>query len=384
MILLAASIIGLVAVPLALWLLVTLFGLLGRILGFRLRVPGVVLLVVVLGGLVAGSLTIDRTGVERSAQVIDKKESVVVHSDGGWADDRTLTARYSPTGDPIPSFTSTSAALLDAMDSRTTVELAVLRLDVAEFDRLKPGDSLDVRILRVGTLLSIVRPASQTTETLIPKSVVEDALAGVAVLCLAWRLRKTTVGYALIAGLVVVALATPLALAYQNWRANEGPDGATERATATIGPVTRVTQIEIGDEREGTEEVELSQPYDVVALAFHPPNYPDAIVAVDAVDAHEATRLATGASVEVVFPPGNPRAARLPGQTRTHYLKTTLAVYEHFAIYVGLLVVLAIIGGLISRAWRAWYPRNRIVAALEKSAELTKSAEEWRGREERP
>ena len=148
-ILLAASIVGIIAVPLALWLVVTLLQLAGRVLGFHFRIPGLALMVAAIAGLVGGSLLIDSSGVVRPAQVIDKQETVYIHPDGGWEQRLSLQVRYSPTGDPIPRFTTTSVALLDATGVHSTVELATLAPAAADFDHLRLGDSLEVRISRV-------------------------------------------------------------------------------------------------------------------------------------------------------------------------------------------------------------------------------------------
>ena len=272
-ILLAASIVGLIAVPLALWLVVTVLQLAGRVLGFHFRIPGLVLVVAAIAGLAGGSLLLDSSGVARPAQVIDKHEMVYTHPDGSWEQRLSLRVRYSTTGDPIPRFTTTSAALLDATGVHNTIELATLAPAAADFDRLHLGDSIEVRISRVGTLFSIVRPANQTTRTLIPPNILEDALAIGALVYLAYRLRKTFVGKVVLAGVIVIACSVPLVLADQNWQRNSDLSGATEHATATVGQVTRVSEVEIGDENEGTQSVPILQPYDVVELSFVPTGY---------------------------------------------------------------------------------------------------------------
>lgn len=361
-ILLAASIVGFVVVPLALWLVVSVLQLAGRVLGFHFRIPGLVLVVAAIAGLVGGSLLLDSSGVVRPAQVIDKHEMVYIHPDGSWEQRLSLQVRYSPTGDPIPRFTTTSAAILDAAGVKSTLELATLSPAAADFDRLRLGDSLDVRISRVGTLLSIVRPANQTTRTLVPPNILEDALVIGALIYLAYLLRKTFVGTVLLAGVIVIACSVPLVLADQNWQRNSELSGATEHANATVGQVTRVSEVEIGDENEGTQSVRLSQPYDVVELSFVPAGYTDSITAVDAVDARggDLPTVTLGSSVEVVYPPGSPREARIVGQTRDHYLKTTLTVYEQNAIYIGLVVVFAIIASVIGRMLRTGTTRRRV------------------------
>ena len=361
-ILLAASIVGFIAVPLALWLVVTLLQLVGRVLGFHFRIPGLVLVVAAIAGLVGGSLLIDSSGVLGPAQVIDKKETVYIHPDGSWEQRLSLQVRYSPAGDPIPRFTTTTAALLDATGVHSTFELATLAPAAADFDRLRPGDSLEVRISRVGTLFSIVRPANQTTRTLVPPNILEDALAIGVLICLAYLLRKTLLGKVVLAGVIVIACSVPLLLADQNWQRNSDLSGATEHANATVGQVTRVSEVEFGDDNEGTQSVPLSQPYDVVELSFVPTGYTDSITAVDAVDAKggDLPSVTLGSSVEVVYPPGSPREARMVGQTRDHYLKTTVSVYERNAIYIGLVVVFAIIATVFGRMFRTGTTRRRV------------------------
>lgn len=378
MILLAAGFVALFVLGLAFWVLNAIVWLIGRILGIQLRFPGIILLLAVLGAFLAGSIELDRVGVVRSAQIIDKQEYVVVRTRGDWitagdwTDHRTFTVRYSPNGDPLPRFTSTSAALAEELNLRSTVESAILTPSVADFDRLRPGDSLDVRILRVGTLFSIVRPANQTTWTLILLGVVEGGLTVVALVYLAWLLRKTPVGYLPLTGVLVIAFCVPLVLAYRTWHEMDDVANATVHATATVGPVTRITKVQIGDEERGGGEFDLWQPYDVVQLEFVPPNYPDSIIAIDEVDANvgQAPRFTTGSHLEVVYPPDNPRAVRIPGQTRTHYLQTTLLAYEKFGEGLFFLGVLVFVGGVISRGWRGLYRRRRDAAATNTSSDV--------------
>gem|GEM_PF-1116182 len=343
------SILAFVLFPVGFWLISTIIRLIGRIFGLSAAspLPILVLFIAVPGALLAGSLLIDRQGQLQSGQVIDKQESVSVHGDGSWADNLSLVVRYSPGGEPIPPFHSKTEALLDAMKTPNTEELATIQSSIADYDRLRLGDSVDLRVLQVGNLLSLVRLADQSTRTLVPWGLLEDAAVVVGLFIIAWQLRKCPVGYGPLVGLVLIAMVLPLGYAYQNWRNQDNSVGATQHAVAVVGPVTRITEIDIGNGTH-SEEIPLIQPYDIVQLRYIPAGAPDAIVAVDAVDANArgASQFVTGSRLDVGYPLNDPRAARISGQTRTHYFKTTLTVYLDYGVILVFFGILAVGGAL--------------------------------------
>jgi hypothetical protein len=352
--LLLASILAFIALPVLFLAATTIVGLVERVLGIKSGIPGLALLLAIPGALLAASLLLDQGGEVLPGQVIEKTEQLVVNDDGGWSDRLSLVLRYSMSGRPLPAFTSTANALSQAMDRSSPQELVTLATGAADFDRVRPGDTVELRVLRVEAFFSLVRLANQSTETLVPWAYVEAAVGMVAVAFVAWRLRRTSLGYGPIIFLVLVALAAPLAYAYRTWSDREDLSGATERATATIKATTRVTTVSLSSEGGEESTINVLQPYDVVQLAFVPSGYRDMVIAVDAVDAPggQPSRFEAGAPIDVVYVPGDPRNARILDQTRTHYLKTTLGFYLQGGAVVLGIVVLAVIAGTLGRIGR--------------------------------
>jgi hypothetical protein len=66
--------------------------------------------------------------------------------------------------------------------------------------------------------------------------------------------------------------------------------------------------------------------YSFVELSLQAPDRAGPVVAVDTIDSSSSAALRSGQSVEVVYPPGNPRQARLTGVTRRSYRVDNLAV----------------------------------------------------------
>jgi hypothetical protein len=345
--LLLTSIVAFIALPVFFVAATNLVGLVERILGIKSGVPWLALLLAIPGALLAAWLVLDQDGEALSGQVIEKTEQVVVNDDGGWMDRLSLQLRYSVSGQPLPPFTSTADALTQATDRSNPQELVTLWTDSADFDRLRPGDTVALRVLRANSRFSLVRLANQSTATFLPWAYVEIGVGVVALALIAWRLRHTPLGYGPMLVLGMVALAAPLAYAYQAWTEAEDLSRATDRATATVKTTTRVTEISMSSSEGPDWTTNVPQPYDVVQLAFVPAGYRDTVIAVDAVDvpASQPSRFEPGALVDVDYVPGGPRSARIPGQTRTHALKTTLGIYlQGGAVVLGFLALIALAG----------------------------------------
>jgi hypothetical protein len=349
--LLAASILAFMALPVFFFVVVTLLGLAERILRIKSGLSWLAPVVVILGALLAASLLLDRGGQVLPGQVIGKTEDVVVNDDGSWNDRLSLRLRYSVLGHPLSPFTSTADALTQALDRSNSQELVTLSSDSATFDRLRAGDTVELRVLRVEALFNLVRLANQSTATLLPWAYIALAVGVVALALAAWRLRRTPFGYRPLLVLGLVALAAPLLYAYRNWTDAEDLSRATERVAATVQTTTRVREISLSSGDSGAWTMSLPQPYDIVQLAFVPDGYRDTIIAVDAVDATDGqpSRFELGVPVDVVYVPGDPRNARIPGQTRTRALKTTLGVYLQGGAVVLAIPVLAVLARVIGR-----------------------------------
>jgi hypothetical protein len=73
--------------------------------------------------------------------------------------------------------------------------------------------------------------------------------------------------------------------------------------------------------------------------------YTATVTAVDAIDATDGSGLTPGQLVTVVSAPDDPHGARLDGQARTHYWRTTLGVYTGFAVYLAAVNILLLVIG---------------------------------------
>jgi hypothetical protein len=326
--LLTAGILALFVIPLALWVL-TLAGRIVRVLT-GVDAGGWLVLAPVLAvplGLVYASLRLDEAGEVRTAQVVDRAEQVRVEPGGDWRHDRSLTVRFGQ-----------QTAVLGDVDATT-------------FGHTPVGASLELRTLRLADQLSLVRLPSVSTSTLVPWDLVQPAVLLIGASVIIWRLRRTRRGKGLIVVVILGAAAYPLAHADQVARERNDLDGATQHASATILDVTRVTRIDTGGRRR-SDWHDVPQPYDIVQIEVRDPSYVDSrVLAVDAVDAAGAQPLIKGASVSVAYAPGSPQDARLDGRARSHYWKTTMGVYQDYALFAGgvlaLLVGLSLVGRLV-------------------------------------
>jgi hypothetical protein len=166
-------------------------------LGNVIRIPGIAVLLLVLavpGGLLAVSLALDQAGQRVEGQVIDKRVIIDTETEAEHPEEPLLDVRYSPIGQSLPPFTSTTSAMFEAQRANGTQEIVSLPASPAEFERYRPGDTLDLRILRLGNGFSLVRPTDQSTWTIVARANLEHAVV-------------PYLRYA-VAGLVIVALAS--------------------------------------------------------------------------------------------------------------------------------------------------------------------------------
>jgi hypothetical protein len=173
-------------------------------------------------------------------------------------------------------------------------------------------------------------------------------------------MRSNIGGVAVIALTLVAGFGTPLALAYQRVQASENLAARPLRATAQVGEVTRITQIDPFPCRPGSGSrcgrrntmYDVAQPYDIVQLRLMPQGAAGHVIAVDAVDAAAGdSGFAPGAQVEVAYAPGAPRSAVILGVSHSHYWRNAVG----FAIFFGALALLlaALLAWLLRRPRRA-------------------------------
>jgi hypothetical protein len=301
------------------------------------------LLLVLAGGPFGASLALDRSGTVVPAQVVSKHERVVVRAWGDWRHELTMNLRYSPANLPLPPFTSEDDALLETLRVNSGLETTVLRPEPSLFDSLRPGDQVDLRILRVRDLFSLTRLAPQSTWSSLPPDLLRYSIIMLVVGAIIWHFRRNRAFWLLASPVIAVALMLPLGRAYLEWQAREDLRGAPLRATATVQEVTRITQI--GDE-EGETVLEVPRQYDIVSFTFTPTGYQQAILTADGIDVGEGgrSRLSVGAVVDVAYDPRNPRAARLPDQSRSYIWWNMVAVYADWATMI--VLALAVLVGV--------------------------------------
>jgi hypothetical protein len=346
---LAVAIVGVVALPLLLIVVNVVTSLLQRVTGIDLGTPVLRLVLLAIPvALLAASLALDRSPDVRTGQVIEKSERIRLDAQGSWSDDLGLTVRYAVNGAALPPVRSTGDALADLLSAGSGQVSTTLAPDPAGYDRVKLGDPFALRVLRLGDQFGVARPADRSTRSLLAETALGPGLVVLGVVLFAWWLRRTPLRYAPIALLALAALGYPLLHARQVWGERSDLSGATQHAAATVVDVTRVTAIDLmpTDVHDllGLNHHRVPQPYDIVQVAFMPPGFPDTVLAVDAIDAGRAGEPAKGAPVDVVYAPDDPHGARITGQARTHYWRTTLGVYADDAVTLAGLGALVVVG----------------------------------------
>lgn len=309
----------------------------GRLLTWRRRDSPLPILLVIGGLLVLmGGVSLYLDAQPAVPGVVESKaERIEVDDEGAWSHELTVRVRYTRP---------------DNGQTRTDD----LRADAAVYDRVSPGDRVEVRFLHIGGLISFARLSDRSTLSMLlnigsnPTLYILAAFAGL--IGLLWLLSKQP---AMKAGLLVAFLMLfALALVVQflpQWRASRPLRGPQETAVATVRDVDRFTQVGGTDE---SEPEELIQPFDLVEVSFVPVDWGAPVLAADIVDA-DSLSLEPGGTVTVHYLKENPRSIRLDGGTRTYAWKN---VAWSVATAMAALFVLALfIFG--RRFWRGVVPR---------------------------
>lgn len=329
------------------------FLLLGRLVQWVLRIrSGVFMAMWVIGGLGGGALAawyaLDTYGLSVPAQVIDKAETVRIRDQGDWEYTLAVNMRYAVDGHSLPRAASAEEARYDAMRPGSGQEMVAYHPNARLYDRLTPGDEVELRILRIADLFSLTR---LTPDTPFPSFSTEQLglAAGALVLVLiAWSLRKTRVGCLLWVALLAVAAAVPLPLTYRDWQQREDWSQAQGRAPATVRNVTRITRVDpFGSSRGRSFEFDVPQQYDILQFDFTPAGAAGPVIGVDAVDMPTGSppRFEKGAVLEIAYRLDDPREVRLAEATRTYLWLNLLAFYREVGLFVGFILALLLFFG---------------------------------------
>ena len=116
------------------------------------------------------------------------------------------------------------------------------------------------------------------------------------------------------------------------------PGGEALEARAVVQEITPVTGLGLSSRRG--RSLDLPEPFERVLLAFVPAGQDDPVVAVDEVDRGSVAGLAEGAEVPITYAAGDPRRAAPRGATYRHRWANALAVHG-FYTGVSLLAVAA-------------------------------------------
>ncbi|MBS1811941.1 MAG: hypothetical protein JST84_27515 [Acidobacteria bacterium] len=293
------------------------------------------------------SLALDSFGEQVTAQITSKRETVTVNRRGDWRHTYLLGLRLDAKGLTLPVPSNVDSTLLESFLKDTGTQFSTYSPDVVTYDRVHEGDPFSLRVLRVGGL-SLTRPANQNTFTFLPLAWLLAILAGIVLMVLLWR--KLWWLFLLIIVLLVVTV--PMVNAYRDQQAADHLANKTERATATVQDVRRVTEwdfIRRGGRNRG--EYALRQPYEIVELQFTPRGARSAVIGVDAVDvaANAAPMFTKGQTVEIQYAHDQPRNVRLDGHTRNWHWRDMVGVYIDSALILGTIVLF-----LLLLAWFGW------------------------------
>jgi len=275
----------------------------------------------------AGSLYLDRAGMVATAQVESKDENISYASriPGDWSRSFWATVRFDSPEGPTQ---------------------AVLWLDEATFDALRPGTSLDVRY--VAWFPHIARPSAESTRSLVPWRWLARAAVVAALGGLVWVLlrRRSPVSMGLIyfaavaGGVVWWVFPTP-------W---ETPlEAPVLTGTAEVRAVRTVTESFVSGRSTGT--IEAPQPWHLVELHFVPDGRDQPVVALDGVDVGSVPALTAGSRVPITYSARSPRDVRMAG-ARTYRWREWMELAEYVLALVGVVVGFVLMRQLAGFWWR--------------------------------
>lgn len=327
-------------------------GLIARILGFKSGAFQLAfMLVILIGAIVGGSLYLDTTGRAINGLVIKKDERVRLRTEGDWTQELQAGVAYRQDGG------RPETTYLAKGDSSTS-----LKLNTAQFDTLREGDSVALKVLPVWRSLTLVRLANTSTREWIPWRWLAIGVGVIVLGWLAFKIGRSRVGCLIVfvlGSIIVVGL--PTFVIYSQWRAMEDLSAKPLRAEATVREVTRITHIDPLSCRGNCSDsldsdFDVPQQYDIVQMTFTPQGGRDEVLAVDAADAG-LPDLAPERTIAIAYAAADPRAAQIIGATHAHHWRNMVAFGENSLgelLVIGLFLVL--IGWLGTRFRRKRTP----------------------------
>ena len=281
----------------------------------------------VIGVIVGWPMYLKNSGTQASGVITDKIETVRIRY-GNWFRRFEILATYSIPGQP--------------MQHRATCDV-----DEKTYDSLHRGGPVtvyyDANLLNQpfipATLLS---PCTVTASIISWNSSMPGLIvAGAALLGILflWRVLR-------------IRIAAWLLLPWFCWlfasfvlpQAEPEPRHAVS-ATATVDSITTVKTV---SGRENSRDIPLMHPYQILRLKYTPAGMDGPVLGVDKVDSGSVPNLTQGQNVAIVYDAEHPRVVRVQGGTRTFPGQARTIVIVICAVFVGLIVVLAVIRGLFS------------------------------------
>jgi hypothetical protein len=286
------------------------------------------------GGLVGGSVWLDRKGEPVTATVGDKLEEVHVQStpQGEWL-------RWYRLGVSFPTRDGAAG-------------MATVTVPEARFDSLHAGDAVAIRYLSAFPLLA--RTANRSTLQVLRETgsaFLADPFLTPFLLWLAiggtalWIMARIALPAMFTLGIAWLVLAFPMLFPHPA-SIRLGPAETSARVVA-VRLITKAPERRLagrhGGRGRGVDIRQLAMPYQVVQLRLRVPGRPDSVLAVDAVDSASAPGLSMGAMLPVRYDPRAPREARLAVATRT-FREGNRYHFRVPVIGLGVLVMLAVWG----------------------------------------
>lgn len=345
---------------------------LGALIGRRNARLGVMiaflpaLIALLLGVAVLSS--IDSLGKTVTGTITRKDEFVAIAGAGTWSHYWEVEVNYRADGSAPGAFSSAiNATIPKAGDASAKLNLRKPDL----FDKIRVGEPIKLTLMPLVGGTALVKLSTANTSDFISLNVIGGLIG---LLALGWLLFKVANSSNLGCGIsafvfLLIAVGGPVLYVYQDWRALDDISSKPLRANATITDVTQVKCIRPFDivpryqrtavstlecARRGVD-IETAQPFKVIQMRFTPPNQPDVVIAVDAVD-NSTVPLEKGGNVQIAYSADNPRAAHIVGSAHSHRWRNVLGYLGALSLSIIVVVGLLSLGLLRRRAKRVGAP----------------------------